>query len=84
MGRVSVWIDVEFIIVGDVKKVNMKVRVLDKKLLVINIVYFFKKNDDKFKMIKEDVNKVIEEMFVDGIVKKIFEKWFGMDVSVDI
>ncbi len=48
----------------------MKVRVLDKKLSATNIAYFFKKNDDKSKTIKEDVNKAIEEMLADGTVKK--------------
>ncbi len=62
----------------------MKVRVLDEKLSVTNIAYFFKKNDEKSKTIKEDVNKAIEEMLADGTVKKISEKWFGMDVSADI
>ncbi|WP_265113829.1 transporter substrate-binding domain-containing protein [Clostridioides difficile] len=84
LGRVSAWIDAELTIVGDAKKANMKVRVLDKKLSATNIAYFFKKNDDKSKTIKEDVNKAIEEMLADGTVKKISEKWFGMDVSADI
>uniref|UniRef100_UPI0010348062 transporter substrate-binding domain-containing protein n=1 Tax=Clostridioides difficile TaxID=1496 RepID=UPI0010348062 len=69
---------------GDAKKANMKVRVLDEKLSVTKIAYFFKKNDEKSKTIKEDVNKAIEEMLSDGTVKKISEKWFGMDVSADI
>ncbi|HBF8533670.1 TPA: amino acid ABC transporter substrate-binding protein [Clostridioides difficile] len=84
LGRVSAWIDAEFTVVGDAKKANMKVRVLDEKLSVTNIAYFFKKNDEKSKTIKEDVNKAIEEMLSDGTVKKISEKWFGMDVSADI
>lgn len=49
----------------------MKVRVLDEKLSVTNIAYFFKKNDEKSKTIKEDVNKAIEEMLSDGTVKNI-------------
>jgi ABC-type amino acid transport substrate-binding protein len=58
-------------------------RILDEKLLANNVGYYFQKTD-KGKALREEVNKVLQEMLDDGACGKIVKKYLYEDMTAYI
>jgi len=58
---------------------GMDLMVLDEAFASETYGVGFKKGNTA---LRDDINKVLKEMAVDGTLKKISEKWFGTDVTI--
>ena len=65
------------------KNTGIKLKLLDEKLAANNVGYFFAKTE-RGAIIKEQVDKILEEMLKDGTCSRITEKWLGDDMTAYI
>lgn len=65
------------------KSTGTKLKILDEKLAANNVGYFFTKTE-RGAIIKEQVDKILEEMLKDGTCSRITKKWLDDDMTAYI
>ena len=80
LGRCDLWPRAETSAMITIKEVD-NLKILGKTPVLESDAYFFNKTE-RGKMLRETVDKALEEMRNDGTIKKLSEKWFNVDVSV--
>ena len=80
LGRCDLWPRAETSALITIKEVD-NLKILGKTPVLESDAYFFNKSD-RGKMLREVVDKALDEMRNDGTIKKLSEKWFNVDISV--
>jgi putative amino-acid transport system substrate-binding protein len=78
-------VDVMIVAAGEAAY-KIKNKVIDARMVEENVMvgakaYPFVKGDKKSEELNKVVTKAIKEMQKDGTLKKIYNKWYGMDFS---
>ena len=80
LGRCDLWPRAETSAMITIKEVD-NLKILGKTPVLESDAYFFNKSD-RGKMLREVVDKALDEMRNDGTIKNLSEKWFNVDISV--
>lgn len=81
-GKVDAFVSGQVILLGQIKHKNLPLKVVGEPFGLKQVALPFRK-DARGEELKKKVDVALEELRADGTLKKISEKWFDTDLSVD-
>lgn len=80
--RVDGYVNARNVLVATIKKANLPFKLVGDLFVIRPSAYPFLKNE-KGKKLNDEFTKEIQRLRKDGTMKKISEKYYGTDVSVN-
>ena len=80
--RVDGYVNARNVLIPTIKKANLPFKLVGDPFVIRPSAYPFLKNE-KGKKLNDEFTKELQKMRKDGILKKISEKFYGVDVSVE-
>jgi len=81
-GKVDAYVSGQVILLGQIKRKNLPLKVVGEPFGLKQVALPFRK-DARGEALKQKVDVALGELRADGTLKKISEKWFDRDLSVD-
>jgi putative amino-acid transport system substrate-binding protein len=80
LGRVDAYVNSRTVLLAQIKKTGLPLKLAGEPFTFEEVGFPFSK-DEKHKQIREDFNKMIDQLRQDGTLKKLSEKYFNDDIT---